>query len=68
MLIAGASFTLYHSKLKPGKGTSFLLENIQDIIKAKKGDRSLTKEINKLKAVIENGKIFKKLKSKGLLE
>jgi len=45
-----------------------LLKNIQNIINAKKGDRSLTMEINKLKAIIENGKIFKELKSKGLLE
>jgi len=68
LLIAGAAFTIYHSKLKPGNGTSFLLKNIQNIINAKKGDRSLTMEINKLKAIIENGKIFKELKSKGLLE
>ena len=68
LLIASASFTLYHSKLKPGKGTSLLLKNIQNIINAKKGDRSLTIEINKLKDIIENGKIFKILKNKGLLE
>jgi len=68
LLIAGAAFTIYHSKLKPGNGTSFLLKNIQNIINAKKGDRSLTMEINKLKAIIENGKIFKELKSKGFLE
>ena len=42
--------------------------DIQNIINAKKGDRSLTMEINKLKAIIENGKVFKELKSKGLLE
>lgn len=68
LLIAGASFSLYHSKLKPGKGTSLMLKNIQNIIKAEKGDRSLTTEINELKDIIENGKIFRILKSKGLLE
>jgi|TARA_B110000914_G_scaffold226079_1_gene249060 histidine ammonia-lyase len=68
LLIAGASFSLYHSKLKPGKGTSLLLKNIRNIINAKSGDRSLTDEINKLKDIIEDGRIFKTLKSKGFLE
>ena len=67
LLIAGASFSLYHSKLKPGKGTSLLLKKIRNIINAKSGDRSLTDEINKLKDIIEERKIFETLKSKGFL-
>jgi hypothetical protein len=45
-----------------------LLKNIRNIINAKSGDRSLTDEINKLKDIIEDGRIFKTLKSKGFLE
>ena len=32
------------------------------------GDRELSSEINSLKSVIDDGKIFKKLKNKGYLE
>ena len=68
LLIAGAAFKLNNSKLKPGKGTGLILKHIKHIIRSDMGDRELSSEINSLKAVIDDGKIFEKLKNKGYLE
>jgi histidine ammonia-lyase len=68
LLIAGAAFKLNNSKLKPGKGTGLILKHIKHIIRSDAGDRELSSEINSLKAVIDDGKIFEKLKNKGYLE
>ncbi len=45
-----------------------LLKEIKDVVLYNKGDRELNTEINKLKDIVIDRKIFKKLKDKNYLE
>ena len=68
LLIAGAAFKLNSKDLKPAYGTGMLLKEIKDVVLYNNGDRELNTEINKLKHIIIDCKIFKKLKDKNYLE
>ena len=68
LLIAGAAFKLNSAGLKPAYGTGLLHKKIKDFVLYNKGDRELNTEINKLKDIITDRKIFKKLKDKNYLE
>ena len=68
LLIAGAAFKLNSKGLKPAYGTGLLLKEIKDVILHNTGDRELSTEINNLKDIIIDRKIFKKLKNKNYLE
>ena len=68
LLIAGAAFKLNSKGLKPAYGTGMLLKEIKDVVLYNDGDRELNTEINKLKDIIIDRKIFKKLKDKNYLE
>ena len=67
-LIAGAAFKLNSKGLKPAYGTGMLLKEIKDVVLHNDGDRELSTEINKLKDIVKDRKIFKKLKDKNYLE
>ena len=68
LLIAGAGFKLNCKGLKPADGTGMLLKEIKDVVYYNKGDRELNTEINQLKDIIINPKIYKKLRDKNYLE
>ena len=68
LLIAGAAFKLNSGGLKPAHGTGIFLKEIKDIVLYNDGDRELSTEINVLKDIIIDCKIFKKLKDKNYLE
>ena len=68
LLIAGAANKLNCSGLKPAYGTGILLKEIKNIVLYGNGDRELNTEINKLKEIVVDRKIFKKLKDKNYLE
>ena len=68
MLVSCAAHYLCHTKLKPGDGTSCIINAARSVLKISEGDRELSDEINKLVSIISDGELLSKLKKENYLE
>ena len=68
MLVSCAAHYLCHTKLKPGDGTSSIINAARSVLKISEGDRELSDEINKLCSIISGGELLSKLKKENYLE
>tara|TARA_B100001250_G_scaffold413410_1_gene447452 strand:+ start:5473 stop:6999 length:1527 start_codon:yes stop_codon:yes gene_type:complete len=58
LMVSGAANFISSSVNKSGKGSKVIIELLNSICNYKKGDRTLTKEIELIRNIVENGKLY----------
>jgi histidine ammonia-lyase len=68
LIVAGAANYLISSNLKSGQGTSKVLDILKKCCSFRKGDRSLTSEIESVSDILSSGNLYRDISQHLTLE